>query len=59
MILAYLLIITFVSGLLSWLVGRFSAVASRLISLAGLVIDAILLVFLWINQSVFILLWMD
>jgi NADH-quinone oxidoreductase subunit M len=50
MILAYLLIITFVSGLLSWLVGRFSTVASRLISLAGLVIDAILLVFLWINR---------
>jgi NADH-quinone oxidoreductase subunit M len=50
MMLAYLLIITFVSGLLSWLVSRLSVTACRLISLAGLIIDAVLLVFLWVNH---------
>lgn len=43
MMLAYLLIITFVSGLLSWLVSRRSEVACRLIAIAGLVVDAVLL----------------
>lgn len=47
MILVYLLVITFASGLLSWIFGRWS----RIISLAGLIIDAVLLVWLWLNQN--------
>ena len=50
MILAWLLIITFVCGLLAWLFGSFNRTAARVVCFAGLAIDALLVIYLWINR---------
>jgi NADH-quinone oxidoreductase subunit M len=50
MILAWLLIVTFVCGLLAWLVSLRSHLACRLVCFAGLAVDAALILYIWINQ---------
>lgn len=48
MILVWLLIITFASGLLAWLLARWNRSAGRLICFFGLAIDAALVLYVWI-----------
>jgi NADH-quinone oxidoreductase subunit M len=50
MILLWLLIVTFVSGLLAWLVSLWSRLLCRLACLAGLAVDAVLLLYIWIGH---------
>ena len=50
MILAWILIITFCSGLLAWLLGSFSRTIARIVCFAGLAVDAAIVLYLWISQ---------
>lgn len=50
MILAWILIITFVSGLLAWLFGLFSRTIARITCFAGLAFDAACVLYLWIER---------
>ncbi len=50
MILAWLLIITFGSGVLAWVFGKANRVVSGLISFAGLAADAVLVIYLWVSR---------
>jgi NADH-quinone oxidoreductase subunit M len=52
MILLFLILIPLIGGLAAWLFGRTGPNASRWISLAALIIDALLLVFIWTGPSV-------
>jgi NADH-quinone oxidoreductase subunit M len=50
MILAWLLIITFGSGVLAWVFGAVSRTLARLICFAGLAADAALVIYLWVGR---------
>jgi NADH-quinone oxidoreductase subunit M len=49
-ILAWILIITFGSGLLAWLLGSFSHTIARVVCFAGLGVDAAIVLYLWISR---------
>jgi NADH-quinone oxidoreductase subunit M len=48
MILVWLLVITFASGLMAWLLARWNQSAGRLICFLGLAVDAVLVLYIWI-----------
>jgi NADH-quinone oxidoreductase subunit M len=50
MILVWLLIVSFTCGLLAWPVASINRTAGRLICIAGLFIDAMLILYIWIGQ---------
>jgi len=50
MILIYLIIILFVGGLLAWLANHFNEMASRLISVTAILVNLILILFIWIKN---------
>jgi NADH-quinone oxidoreductase subunit M len=49
-ILAWILIITFGSGVLAWLFGLFSRTIARIVCFVGLAVDAAFVLYLWINR---------
>jgi len=51
MILAWLLIITVGAGIVAWIVGFWSASASRWVSLLALCLDLALLIFVWVSYG--------
>ena len=50
MIIVWLLVITFVSGLLAWIVSSWNHSTRRIICLFGLAIDAVLILYVWISK---------
>jgi len=51
MILAWLIILLMGCGLLSWLAARWNNILPRIISLAGVVVQLLVVVWLWINHG--------
>lgn len=51
MILAWLIIILMIGGLLAWFVAKWSSSACRWISLITLIIDFVIIIFIWISYS--------
>jgi NADH-quinone oxidoreductase subunit M len=49
-ILAWILIITFGSGVLAWVLGSFSRIIARIVCFVGLAIDAAIVLYLWISR---------
>ena len=50
MIIVWLLAVTFASGVLAWIVSSWNRTAARIVCLAGLAIDAILILYVWISH---------
>jgi NADH-quinone oxidoreductase subunit M len=50
MILVWLLVITFVSGLLAWIVSSWNRTTGRVVCFIGLALDAILLLYVWMSR---------
>ena len=50
MIIVWLLVITFVSGILAWIVSSWNHKAGRIICLSGLAVDALLILYVWVSQ---------
>jgi len=49
MILVLLIVILIAGGVLAWLLGRWSAMAARIVSLLALAADFVLILFLWVS----------